>query len=168
MNKQLQRGLAALGLSLASWASLAAPVTVNFSVTIDSVTSPLVGQSFTGSLSFDDALGSVMGDETLFDLSAFSFDFAGGNYSLGDLGVASAVYKNGQFVGLDAQGDGFSFMPAWGGAEAYFGYDFGPDGMGNGSFAAQIDPGNGVPEPTGLALAGLGLFGLAAARRRAR
>jgi len=166
MNKHLQRGLAALGLSLANWASLAAPVTVNFSVTIDSLTSPLVGQSFTGTVNFDDALGSVMGDETLFDLSGFSFEFAGASYGLGDLFSASAVYQNGQFAGLDVQADGFFFLPAWGGAEAYFGYDFGPDGMGNGSFTAQIEPGNGVPEPTGLALAGLGLIGLAAARRR--
>ncbi len=150
--------------TLAPSTSHAAVVSYNFSVTVDTSTSPLNGSVFSGSFSFDNSTGAPgLGSETLYALSSFSFAFPGGPYSLGSLSYGDAVFEGATFKGLDALGSVFSFLPASGGQPAFFAFDRGTD-RGNGSLSFALLPG-AVPEPGSAALVLLALVGLGASRR---
>ena len=154
-------GIAAL-FALGCVAAQATVVSRNFSVTIDPNTSLISGQTFSGSFSFDDSIGTVFGTDTLYALTNFSFDFNGGSFSLADLDLGHAAVFDGSnmFTGLDATSfaNGFGFVPGT------FSYDLGQSNAGFGTFSSNVN--TAVPEPgTGaLALAALGL--LAWNRRR--
>lgn len=159
-------------ISLVSGAVLAAAVPVaqaatvsySFSVAVDS--GALAGQTFVGNFSFDDAQvpGAGIGGEDLFTLTSFNFGFGGG-LSLADLAYGDAAFLGGQFLGLDAGGASFSFLPANSPFAASFAYDLGGGQAGNGSVTYTPRVG-AVPEPATLWLA-LGLLGgLAGVHRR--
>lgn len=142
----------------------AATVSYSFSVAVDS--GALAGQTFVGNFSFDDAQvpGTGFGGEDLFTLTSFNFGF-NGSLSLADLAYGDAAFLGGQFLGLDAGGATFSFLPANGNFAASFGYDLGGGIAGNGSvtYTPRVET---VPEPATLWLA-LGLLGGLAGVRRA-
>jgi|JI9StandDraft_1071089.scaffolds.fasta_scaffold596413_1 hypothetical protein len=150
-------------LAVAVPAAQAATVSYSFSVAVDS--GGLAGQTFIGNFSFDDAQvpGTGIGGEDLFALSSFNFGF-GGSLSLTDLNYGDAAFLGGQFLGLDAGGATFAFLPANGPFAASFAYDLGRGVAGNGSvtYTPRVDT---VPEPATLWLA-LGLLGGLAGVRR--
>lgn len=144
-------------------AAQAATVSYSFSVAVDS--GSLAGQTFIGNFSFDDAQvpGTGIGGEDLYGLSSFNFGF-GGSLSIGDLNYGDAAFVGGQFLGLDAGGATFSFLPANGPFAASFAYDLGRGVAGNGSvtYTPRVET---IPEPATLWLA-LGLLGGLAGVRR--
>lgn len=170
MNRKLAQTAAILCFALFSVSASAANIDYDFTVTIDTAGSTLNGQSFNGSFSYDDAGVSTPGlnGEDLFALSSFSFVFAGSTYALGDLDYGFSALATGAFLGLDAGGTDFSFLPATSDFffPASFAYDFGDNDSGFGSIAFNRTntPGNTVPEPGSLVLCLLGL-GLLANRR---
>lgn len=161
--KTLRSALLASVLGLSMGLVSAASVTQTFGVTIDTVGSPLLGQSFYGSFSYDDATPDAagFGSEQLFDLDSFSFLFAGVSYGLGDLFTAYAVHDGGAFTGLEVEGLGFIFLPQ-AASDGFFAYD---DGDTSGLGAVRLT--GRLPEPASAALLLLALAGLATRRRRA-
>jgi hypothetical protein len=163
---------AALALALSSAALVAVPaqaavISYDFSVTVDTVTSPLFNQSFAGSFSYDDAVVPTTGfdGEDLFPLVAFSFDFAGNLYGLSDLFYGdAAVSMSAELLGLDAGALDFSFLPANTLFPAAFAYDFGAGDAGNGSLV--FTPAADAPEPALLWLLSGGVALLGLSRRR--
>ncbi len=150
-------------LAAAMPAVQAATVSYSFTVAVDS--GSLVGQSFIGNFSFDDAQTPTpgIGGEDLFALASFNFGFSG-SLSLADLDYGDATFLGGQFLGLEAGGATFSFLPATGPFSAPFAYDLGNGQAGNGSVTYTPRVGT-VPEPPTLWLA-LGLLGGLAGVRR--
>jgi hypothetical protein len=140
---------------------------VNYNFSVELTSGPLAPKTFSGSFAFDDAAPPTpgFGGEDLYELSAFSFDFAGVPYALGDLDYGDAVFLAGQFIGLEAGNAAFSFLPATGGSPplfppAFF-YVIGPQqsGDGNPSFVQ-------VPEPAGGLLAAAAIGAMWVGRRR--
>jgi PEP-CTERM motif len=164
----LRAAALAATLGLATVSAQAATVNYNFKVTIDTVTSPLVGQSFDGQFSFDDSTGvASLGSETLYALTAFSYTFDGVPYALADLDNGDAVFEGNTFNGIDVGALLFSFVPAVAGGSPFFAYDFGAGDSGNGSLSFTLVQ-QPVPEPGSalLALAALGLLGWRRGRAR--
>jgi hypothetical protein len=159
----------ACGLSLMLAGAVAAPVNGAFSLTLDSAGAPLLGQ-----FSYDDAASSPgpFAGETLFALTAFSFDFGGQSYGLSDLLFGDAVYRDGGFVGLDAAVAGvFSLLPAVANEAASFAFTV-PGGLtapqaGFGTVSYESIS-TAVPEPATRALLLAAAAALAWARRRQR
>ena len=134
---------------------------------------PLAGQSFSAVFSFDDALLSGFGDETI-DVTGFNAQVFDMSYSDADLAAAPTVsFLDGMLLGLNAVYEGgsalvpgFAFISGYfDAAEGYFSYELQADGgplAGFGSYALAPVP---EPEQAALLLAGLGLIAGVARRR---
>jgi hypothetical protein len=141
----------------------------NFNGTLES--GSFIGQTYSGTFSFDDAGLVGAGNEWL-AVNSLSMNLNSANYTLADAAAATeAAYFDGSFVGLsysNATGDPLFSLVAGNTAlsEAFIAYDpaAGFSGTGNIAFTAAPIP---EPETYGMLLAGLGLIGLAARRRRA-
>lgn len=160
--------LAALCLTGAAPAA-AALVQVDFSVTIDTTTSPLFGTVHHGSLAYDDASGVAgPGAETWYGLTRFAFAFDGVTLALADLAFADAVHDDGLFAGLEAvQHSGlFAFVPGLGGQPASFAFDLGGGHAGYGAISYRVLPSGQIDAPPTWVLLTLPLAALAWAGRR--
>lgn len=157
--------LAALALAVAT-AAAAKTVQYQFTVTIDTQGLPISGQSFLGSLAYDDQAAGVIGPggETLLPLTDFSFDFDQ-VYNLASLSYGDAAVDGGAFAGIDVGAQRFAFLPGLGGAAPFFAFDLGRGVAGNGSidFREVVAP---VSEPLTLALIGLAAAGMLRRRRQ--
>lgn len=156
----LRSTLAAAALALASFTASAALVTYDFSGTI--LGGDLDGEAFSGSFSYDNsppADTTGFDGEDLFALDGFSLNFLGLTFDLSDLGTQYAAELGGSFIGLEAEGATFVFVPGILGAP-FFAWD---DGARTGD--GTVDYSLRVPEPAtwGLALLAGGLL---ASRRR--
>ncbi len=170
MNKLFRTTALAALLLAALPAAHAANQNYSFNGALDS--GALIGQTFSGSFSFDDAALSSSGTEWL-SVSSLSMNFAGSNFTQANAAAGSAVevaYLDGSFLGLSYSVDSsfpkFSVIPGYDHvSQAFVAYDtaaVGGSGTGNINFAP-------VPEPESYAmlLAGLGLMGMVARRRKA-
>ncbi|MBK8121270.1 MAG: FxDxF family PEP-CTERM protein [Sulfuritalea sp.] len=128
----------------------------------------LAAETFSGLLSFDDAALTGAGTEWV-NVSSFSASFHGVTYSVLDADLAPEVgFENGTFLGLSASfssGDPkFSFIAgSIDSSDAFVAYDTGLGNSGAGSVVYAPVP---EPETYAMMLAGLGLLGLAARRRK--
>jgi len=168
MRTTLRSTILALTLLAAIPAAQAATQTWNFNGTLDS--GAFSGQNFGGSFSFDDAALTGVADEWL-TVGNLSLNFLGNAYTQANASIGSTPevsFYDGVFLGLSysagVTGDGFTFAPGYSTlGEAFVAYDTpaGFSGSGNVIYAP-------VPEPETYAmlLAGLGLLGAAARRRR--
>jgi PEP-CTERM motif len=141
----------------------------NFSGTLES--GSFIGLTYSGSFSFDDLGLTGLGSEWL-AVDSLSMSLNNATYTLADAAApAEAAYFDGSFVGLsysNTAGDPLFSLVAGNAAlsEAFIAYDpaVGLSGTGNIAFAVAPIP---EPETYAMLLAGLGMIGLAARRRRA-
>lgn len=141
--------------------------TYSFSGMMDS--GSLIGESFTGLISFDDSALTTLGEEYL-GVGSLSMSFLSATWDLFNLetgATAEVKFYEGVFAGLSYSATrgstGFSTIPgSLDTSDAFVAYTstIGDGGAGNVIYAP-------VPEPESYAmfLAGLGLMGLAALRR---
>lgn len=157
-------------------ASQAADITQSFNINIDS--GPLIGESYSGSYSYDDFGLTGVGEEFA-DLTAFLFTFVTSDsstssvYDLADaqfLGPATADFLDGTFTGItldiDANGAPFSFASGVFNFEetlddASFLYD-----IAGGSGAGDFQLSSTTPIPTPALLPSLIGMGIAEFRRK--
>jgi hypothetical protein len=138
---------ATLSLSFATIHSVqAATFTYDFSGTTDS--GPLVGETYSGFLSFDDSNVTGNGSEFL-TLSNLNIDFPNPIFSNATpVSDAEAAFFNGTFLGLSFSTDVYSFIPGFFNInEASFAYEVNQqDGAGNVNYTLR-NPAASVPEP---------------------
>jgi hypothetical protein len=144
--------------------------TYNFSGALDS--GALMGETFTGQFSFDDATLMGVGGEYL-NVNALNLNFHSHAYTQADAAAATEVaFMDGAFLGLsfavDSSFPEFALTPGFFDVtEAYLAYQPGVGASGYGSVAYTLAP---VPVPLpatfGMLLAGLGLFGFFTRKRR--
>lgn len=165
--QKLAMACMAMALSLGASTSMAAPVNYNFNGAVDSGT--LLGETYAGQFSFDDAALTGSGNEFL-SVSSLSFNFLGNAFDQSN-GVAppEAAFLEGVFLGLsfnvNAFNPGFAAIPGFFDvAESYFAYDNGAGSAGFGSLAYSV---SAVPEAETwtMLLPGLALVGYFARRR---
>jgi len=168
----LQTSLLTTGLLAAAVAISAAPVsaatiTYDFKVLPDS--DPLLGNSYTGSFSYDDSSLSGLDEESLV-VESLRFSFLGTDYDeTNGLSDAEAVFFNGNFLGLSYVADDFAFVPGFVDlSDASFAYDI-DAGVGFADVIyTQRQPEQSVPEPTSaIAVLLLGALGTATFRKQA-
>jgi len=170
----LQTSLLTTGLLAAAVAISAAPVsaatiTYDFKVLPDS--DPLLGNSYTGSFSYDDS--SLSGSDEEFQflvVESLRFSFLGTDYDeTNGLSAAEAAFLDGVFIGLSYSAEGFSFVPGFFDlSDASFAYDI-DGGVGFADVIyTQRQPEQSVPEPTSaIAVLLLGALGTATFRKQA-
>ncbi|MDB9524580.1 hypothetical protein PN498_01150 [Oscillatoria sp. CS-180] len=144
----------ALGTTLMMAASASAASLFSFEATADF--GPLDGQSFFGTVEFDDSGLTGSGNESV-NLSSFNFDFLGTVFTEADDTFAVAQFSDGTFLGVDYVVDDFQLLAGFPSiADASFFYDL-PTGIGSGGVTYTATPVS-VPDPSmlgGLAVAGL-------------
>lgn len=139
----------------------AATITYNFEVTVTS--GPLDGESYFGSLTYDNSTLTNTGQEFLEipELSMVEFNFMGMDYTEADDPNAAVKFFNGDFLGLDfvIPDPDFSIVPGiidLSGSR--FNYTI-PDGSGSGSVDYAIIPeGPSTLASLFLTVAGMGLI----------
>ncbi len=165
----MNKALLALVVSVLASAPAQAGV-IGFDFTVDIDSGALVGETFTGSFSYDETEVAGIADEFV-DLSSFDFNFQGLSFGLNDA-VAEAAFFDGDFLGLSYSIDfpapvSFSFVPGFFALdEALFAYE-NPNGDGTGIIAfapARVS----VPEPSTLLLLVIGLAAVFLSRIRMR
>ena len=169
MKLNLKSSLAATGLALGTTLMMAASASAaslfSFEVTPDF--GFLSGQSFSGTVEFDDSLLTGIGDETV-SLSSFNFDFLGTVFTEADDNDNDpfAQFFDGVFLGVSFVEDDFQFSPGFFSIdEAFFSYDL-PDGAGFGSVAYTPVSVVSVPDPSVIGgLVAVGLVGLKLKRK---
>ena len=165
----MKKILLALLVSVLASAPAAADV-IGFEFTVDIDSGALVGQTFTGSFSYEETDVAGIADEFI-DLLSFDFSFQGLSFDQNDA-VAEAAFFNGDFLGLSYSIDfpapvSFSFTPGFFDvSEAFFAYES-PNDDGTGSIAFTPAPVS-VPEPSTLLLLVIGLAALLSSRIRMR
>ncbi|MBT3069124.1 PEP-CTERM sorting domain-containing protein [Rhodoferax sp. U11-2br] len=147
-------------------AAQAAIQNYSFSGLIDS--GAYIGQTFSGSFSFDDATLTNLSDEWI-PVNQMTMSFLGNNYTLAEAsGTVEVNYNYGTFLGLSYSAgtttEGFTLITGYSNiSEAYLAYDtqLGDSGAGSVIYAP-------VPEPEtyALLLAGLALMSGIARRRK--
>lgn len=173
MKSMIRKTLVTALLLAALPAAHAAIQTYDFNGSVES--GVFTGYSYTGSLSFDDAIFSL--DE--FDpgyayapLTTFSAGLVGEGQSVSlahAISTPEAYLLNGSFLGASFSAEtgrfGFSLVPGtFHVSEAFFAYDapnYGNSGTGSLNYAAAPVP---EPQTYAMLLAGLGLLGFAARR----
>lgn len=157
--------LALAALALTAGAVQASPVNYTFSGVIEDTTGApsLVGEAFSGTFSFDDALLTSSTD--FLDLTGLTVSFLGISYTLVDAAPGSVVdFFGGQVTGIDAYFGAANQLTLTNGfGSPYLNYISAAGVESNGSLTVAA-----VPEPAMLALivAGLGAAGFATTRRR--
>ena len=163
----LTTGFSAVTVMAIAFPASAANITYDFTVTPD--VGPLLGESYSGSFTFDDS--ALIGfDAEFITVDSLSFSFLGVDYTEADgaLGEPEVAFFDGSFLGLEFSEDGFSFVPGFFDlSEAFFTYDL-ASGSGAGDIIyTQIPDQKSVPEPASvLALLAIGAAGATSALRR--
>lgn len=157
-----------LTLALLSTAPAQAALnTYNFSGSLDS--GALIGETFSGQFSFDDAMLTGMNSEYL-GVNTLNLNFYNHSYTQANAAAATEVaFMDGSFLGLsfavDSSYPQFAFIPGFfDKTEAYFAYQPSLGTAGYGSVTYMLAP---VPEPEiyTLMLAGMALMGFVARRK---
>lgn len=163
----ITKTLQAAALTAACLGAQAATVIVNFqSNAFDG--GSLLGQSFSGQFSFDDA--TLTATTATLPLLSLSFSLGGQSYTLvqADAGTTAVVFDTGSLSGVNAVFSGgarsVELSSGFGSPYAFYQQGVSDYGFADLSFTTGV-----VPEPgrSALMLAGLGIVGLLARRGRA-
>ena len=158
--------MAAIGVAPAS----AAIVSYNFDINVDS--GLFTEQTFSGSLSFDDASLTGTGSESV-EIESLSLDFFGTVYTEADLEVTPDVeFLDGELLGLSLSSEDFESLDGVFfeiNQESFYYAISSSELEGNGSIDytfVEDGPENVASTPEPASLLALGVVGLAIARRR--
>lgn len=158
-----QNMLRTIGMAILAAFFMASMPNANAAVQTYSFSGMLDSDVFAGSFSFDDL--SLSPDSydpllTIAPLTSLSMNYRGISYSLADaMAAPDASYYDGAFLGLSFSTAGLSFVPGlYSVSEAFI-----TDGMNSADVIYAPVP---EPESYAMLLAGLGLLGFAARRRR--
>lgn len=163
----IRNTLLAVALAGAGLAAQAATIVVNFQSTGFDAGS-LAGQSFSGQFSFDDS--TLTASTWTLPLLSLSFSLGGQSYTLGqaDVGTTAAVFDGGSLVGVNAVysagAPSVELSAGFGAPYAFYQQSVSNYGYADLSFSTAAVP---EPESYALMLAGLGVVGFLARRRKA-